>query len=146
MFASNGDKLVDIVVDDVRHLLYATSKLGKMSLFYLPQDGGNPVPIVQRIDLIERAKDSLSRRRPALNLRFFKDDNVVGSFVISVEESKDLHGKAFAPLYLAYAHANNKAASRPQPSSCLPREFAFTSPSRADRMHIYPKRKLLRQK
>lgn len=92
-FYGDNDQLVDVVVDHARSLLYATSRLGRINVFQLTPDG-RKVSVVQGYVLMEKARDYLASRRQTSTVRFIKEDVVKGVFIITQEESMQLHGKS----------------------------------------------------
>jgi nuclear pore complex protein Nup155 len=83
IFGGTDDKLVDLVVDEPRKLLYSISKTGNLSLFYLESESA-PVPI-QTVNIMSKARNIRSKVLKS-------DDIAVNVFVVSAEESAQIHG------------------------------------------------------
>eukprot|EP01038_Epipyxis_sp_PR26KG_P007824 gene7824-10628_t len=100
------DILIDIVVDDVRKVLYAITSHGSLSAFYLGREGIESQYIVRSFNVLDEAKAVLSNRRDnpdtLLKPDSFKDSNsfdnspkpgfnIISLHIIPVTESKKAH-------------------------------------------------------
>lgn len=91
-----NDSLVDLVVDDTRHLLYSLSAGGDISLFYLGSDNKSMSTVTSSFNVFEEAHTCvLNRPREsspkADYLKYNASMKIVGLFVIPPAESSQLH-------------------------------------------------------
>ena len=94
-----NDSLVELVVDDVRKLLYSITSKGEMTVFYLGEDAKSMNTIVSHYNIFQEAYSCISSRPKESSPKadYFKSAamKVVGLFVIPVTESRQLHLVAF---------------------------------------------------
>ena len=86
-FTVEAEIPMSLLVDDVRKLLYAISKSGKVAVFYIPSDEDELI-YIKTVNLMERAK----AKRDVASSTFTREDEVIGLFNITNEESSKLHG------------------------------------------------------
>ena len=90
-----NDSLVDLVVDDVRKLLYSITSRGEMTVFYLGEDAKSMTAIATHYNIFQEAYNCISSspKESSPKADYFKSSamKVVGLFVIPVTESRQLH-------------------------------------------------------
>ena len=98
-----GDEsLIDLVVDDIRHLLYAVTSNNHIQVVYLGHDNKATVCLINSFDLVQSIKLYLNYTGRNLDtvprLEFFQDGvnsmQIVGFFIVPYTESKSVHAVA----------------------------------------------------
>jgi nuclear pore complex protein Nup155 len=99
---SANDSLVDLIIDNVRNVLYSTSLSGNIGVFYLGDDPRASVapPVVTEFNVITAAQ-KFSLDQKSKNLPYGEDFSdirslsVVGVYVVPLTESRIMHLVAF---------------------------------------------------
>jgi Nup133 N terminal like len=99
---SANDSLVDLIIDNVRNVLYSTSLSGNIGVFYLGDDPRASVapPVVTEFNVITAAqKFSLDQKSKNLpcgeDFSDIRSLSVVGVYVVPLTESRIMHLVAF---------------------------------------------------
>lgn len=99
---SANDSLVDLIVDNVRNVLYSTSLTGNIGVFYLGDDPKASVaPLVVAEFNVIAAAQKFSMDQKSKNLPSGDDFNdirslsVVGVYIVPLTESRTVHTVAF---------------------------------------------------
>ena len=93
-----NDSLIDLIIDDMRNVLYSISARGVLSALYLGSDSKSvSLPIVREMKLFEEAQRFLSYQMPpesspqASAFRDVRNMTIIGMFVIPLTESRNVH-------------------------------------------------------
>lgn len=98
-----GDEsLTDLVVDDMRHLLYAITSTNNVRVVYLGSDNKSTICLINSFDILQNIKHFLSYSARNLDtvprMDFFQDDidstQIVGFHIVPLTESKTIHAVA----------------------------------------------------
>lgn len=99
---SKNDSLVDLIIDNVRNVLYSTSLSGNIGVFYLGDDPRASVapPVATEFNVILAAQkfsiDQKSKNLPSGDdFGDIRSLSVVGVYVVPVTESRTVHLVAF---------------------------------------------------
>ena len=93
-----NDSLIDLIIDDMRNVLYSISARGVLSALYLGSDSKSvSLPIVREMKIFEEAQRMLSYQMPpesspqASAFRDVKSMAIIGMHVIPLTESRSVH-------------------------------------------------------
>ena len=127
-FGGDSDSIVNLTVDDTQQLLYVVTKLGKLSIFYLPKNSNSQVLFVSNSNLIENAKSWTQGRSNPKPSDLKKDDYVFDMFTITTEESNQANAVVVLSsglrIYLQVKSKSQPFSNLNNPSGSIPNDFS----------------------